>query len=251
MTGRAELVLAPNPGPMTFDGTNSWVLSEPGSSEAVVIDPGPNDPGHLHRLVTVAAARRTTITRILLSHRHPDHSAGARSLADQVGAPVGAFSPEFADEVLLGGEVLQVGDLRIEVVPTPGHTSDSLSFRLAADHTLLTGDTLLGRGAPAILHPDGQVADMIASLQRLQSLAVPGAVVLPGHGPVVRDPAVLLTNALQARWSRIEELRGLVRQGRHTATEIVGLLYPDLDDRIRRAAEANVQAHLVYLEQSR
>ncbi|WP_219412586.1 MBL fold metallo-hydrolase [Pseudonocardia nigra] len=246
MTERVELVLAPNPGPMTFDGTNSWVLVEPGGGEAVVVDPGPDDPGHLGRLVAVAARRGAVISRILLTHRHGDHAEGARALADRTGAPVLASDGRCADGVLRGGDVLDAGGLRVEVLATPGHSRDSLSFALPADSAVLTGDTVLGRGAPAILHPDGRVADMIASLRALRSRHA--GLVLPGHGPVVSEPGRVLDAALRARARRLESVVHARRGGSADVAEIVDALYPALHPHVRRAAEATVRAHLAYLD---
>jgi glyoxylase-like metal-dependent hydrolase (beta-lactamase superfamily II) len=218
VTGRAGLLLAPNAGPMTFEGTNSWVLAEPGSRSAVVLDPGPDHQGHLAALARAAADRGCGVEIILLSHGHPDHTAGAAAFARMTGATILAASPRFADETIADGAALDIGGLRIDVIATPGHSSDSLSFHLPAENTLLSGDTVLGRSAPVILDPDGRVDQMIASLTRLRELLDDGQpVVLPGHGPVVREPH----------------------------------LYGQYDPRISRPIEATVRAHLRYLRDHR
>lgn len=253
VTERAELVLAPNPGPMTFDGTNSWVVSEPGGAAAVVVDPGPDDPGHIDRLLTAARSRGATVAAILLTHRHGDHAAAARALAAQTGAPVLGWDPAYADQVLRGGELLDYDGLRVEVLATPGHSSDSLSFVLPADTAVLTGDTVLGRGSPAILHPEGTVGDMIRSLHAVRDrVSGAGAVVLPGHGPVVREPAHRIDRALCARRERLGSVaaaRGGDDGGEpRSAAEIVAVLYPHLHPALRRAAESTVRAHLAHLD---
>ncbi|WP_229715411.1 MBL fold metallo-hydrolase [Mangrovihabitans endophyticus] len=250
MTTRATLVLARNPGPMTFEGTNSWLLHEPGSAQAVAVDPGPEDGPHFDALSAAAAVRGARITTVLLSHRHPDHAAGVRAFASTVDAPVAGYDPALADVVLAGGEVLVAGGLRIEVLATPGHSSDSLSFRLPADRAVLTGDAVLGRGAPAILHPDGRLSDMISSLSALRSGVCDrtGSVLLPGHGPPIRHPLAMLDGALAARRRRLAQIAAAVDEGCDTAECITELLYAGLDPKLRRAALATVRAYLAYLE---
>src|SRR5580698_6052756 len=139
ITERARWLLAPNPGPMTFEGTNSWVLAEPGGRGAVVVDPGPDDPAHLAALAAAARERGGEVEAILVTHRHVDHLQGAAALSRMTSAPVLAADPAAGDEVIGDGAVLAAGAMRIEVLATPGHSSDSLSFYLPAEHTLLTG----------------------------------------------------------------------------------------------------------------
>ncbi|MBO0836124.1 MAG: MBL fold metallo-hydrolase, partial [Actinobacteria bacterium] len=128
-TSRARCVLAPNPGLMTLDGTNTWLVAEPGSATAIVIDPGPADEGHLQRILDVAAGRGQRVVSIVLTHRHLDHSEGAPRLAALTGAPVRAVDPQqrLGSEGLTPGDVLDAGGCELRVVTTPGHTSDSVS----------------------------------------------------------------------------------------------------------------------------
>jgi glyoxylase-like metal-dependent hydrolase (beta-lactamase superfamily II) len=260
---RATCVLAPNPGPMTLDGTNTWVLSEPGSAQAVVIDPGPLMQTHLDAVIASAEATGARITRILLTHGHEDHAEGARELAQRTGAPVQALDPahRLGGEGLADGDVVDVDGLVIEVIGTPGHTSDSLSFLLHADRALLTGDTLLGRGTTVVMHPDGRVGDYLASLQRLHTLADEGlAVVLPGHGPVLDDPLRVVKAYEAHRRSRLDEvahaLRDLEAQGSSggdgsvdddIVMRIVRRVYADVPEHIWPAAALSVAAQVEYL----
>jgi len=169
VTARATWLLAPNPGPMTFDGTNSWVLHEPGQRGTVLVDPGPDDPAHLSALVDLAIELGGRVDAILLTHGHPDHSAGLRETARLTGAPILGARSQWADQVI-GAGTLELAGLRIDVVPTPGHSSDSLSFHLPADETVLTGDFVLGRSAPVILDPDGRVDEFLDSLRLMSGL---------------------------------------------------------------------------------
>ena len=145
-TARARCVLAPNPSLMTLDGTNTWLIAEPGSATAVVVDPGPDDEGHLRRVHALASDAGQRVSRILLTHGHSDHSAGARRLAELTGAPVLAVDPaqRLGPEGIGPGDVVTAAGCEIRVIATPGHTADSVSLLLPADRAVLTGDTVLG-----------------------------------------------------------------------------------------------------------
>src|SRR3954471_12510610 len=173
-TERAECVLCPNPSPMTLDGTNTWLLAEPGSEEVVVVDPGPLDEGHLQNVLrhVADAGRRVALT--LVTHGHADHAEGADRFHELTGAPVRGFGRGHDD--VREGETISVGGLEILAVPTPGHTSDSFSFVLPADNTLLTGDTVLGRGTSVVAWPDGNLEAYLESLSRIESLTAAGSV---------------------------------------------------------------------------
>src|SRR5690349_22643965 len=132
VTERALCVLCPNPSPMTLDGTNTWVLLEPGSTDAVIIDPGPLDEGHLQAVVEMVAARGARVSQTILTHGHADHAEGAGRFAELSGAPTRAVGRGHDD--LRDGDVVRAGALELRVVATPGHTSDSISFALPADH---------------------------------------------------------------------------------------------------------------------
>jgi glyoxylase-like metal-dependent hydrolase (beta-lactamase superfamily II) len=250
-TGRAHCVLAPNPSPMTLEGTNTWLLAEPGSRRAVVIDPGPDDAGHLDAVVETAEQRDLVVAAVLLTHGHPDHAAGARSFADRVGAGVRALDPahRLGDEGLTGGDIVELDGLELRVVATPGHSSDSLCFHLPADSAVLTGDTILGRGTTVVAHPDGRLGDYLDSLQRLRALCEDAAVatVLPGHGPVLDDATAVLDYYIAHRAERLAQVEDAVAAGARTPREVVERVYADVDRVLWPAAEMSVRAQLVYL----
>ncbi|MEU0167311.1 MBL fold metallo-hydrolase [Streptomyces iakyrus] len=252
-TARAVNVLAPNASAMTLDGTNTWILSEPGSDLAVVVDPGPLDDGHLRRVVATAeqAGRRVALT--LLTHGHPDHAEGAARFAELTGTRVRALDPalRLGEEGLAAGDVITTGGLELRVVPTPGHTSDSLCFHLPADRAVLTGDTVLGRGTTVVAHPDGRLGDYLDSLRRLRSLTVDDGVhtVLPGHGPVLDDAQGVVEYYLAHRATRLAQVETAVEDGYRTPHAVVAHVYADVDRSLWPAAELSVRAQMDYLEE--
>lgn len=249
-TGRARCILAPNPGLMTLDGTNTWLVAEPGSATAVVIDPGPDDEGHLHRVVAAAEGAGQRIAAIVLTHGHDDHSGGARTLAGLTRAGVRAVDPAYrlGTEGLPPGTVVTAGGCELVVVPTPGHTADSVSLYLPADRAVLTGDTVLGRGT-AVIAADGSLADYLGSLDRLRALADSAGLrtLLPGHGPLLRSPQAVLDFYITHRAERLAEIRAALAAGDRTKAEIVTRVYADVDRALWPFAEISVRAQLAYL----
>jgi glyoxylase-like metal-dependent hydrolase (beta-lactamase superfamily II) len=252
-TPRAVNVLAPNASAMTLDGTNTWILSEPHSELAVVVDPGPLDDGHLRNVVGTAERAGKRIALTLLTHGHPDHAAGAARFAELTGTRVRALDPalRLGDEGLAAGDVVTLGGLELRVVPTPGHTGDSLCFHLPADRAVLTGDTVLGRGTTVVAHPDGRLGDYLDSLRRLRSLTVDDGVhtILPGHGPVLDDAQGAVEFYLAHRAHRLAQVETAVEDGYRTPGEIVAHVYADVDRSLWPAATLSVRAQLDYLKE--
>jgi len=249
-SSRAYCVLAPNPSLMTLDGTNTWLIAEPDSPTAIVIDPGPDDESHLQRVCAVVAARGQRVVDIVLTHRHFDHSAGAPRLAELTGAPVRAVDPahRLGSEGLTAGEVLDSAGCELRVITTPGHTSDSVSLAIPADGVVLTGDTVLGRGT-AVISDDGSLGDYLDSLRRLRGLAEATGLnqLLPGHGPLLTDPARVLDFYLAHRAERLDEVRAAVAAGDQNPPAIVARVYVDVDRALWPFAESSVRAQLRYL----
>jgi glyoxylase-like metal-dependent hydrolase (beta-lactamase superfamily II) len=246
VTPTAAVLLAENPGVMTLDGTNTWVLRAPGSASCVVVDPGPADPAHLARI-----AEQAPVEVVLLTHGHPDHSEGAGAFGRQVDAPVRSVDPAFrlGGQGLAEGDVIAAAGLSIRVLPTPGHTADSVCFLL--DDAVLTGDTVLGRGTTVVAHPDGKLGDYLASLRLLAALPA-GTVALPGHGPELPDVVAAANGYLAHREQRLAQVRAAVERlgGSPTAREVVELVYADVDRSLWPAAEWSVRAQLEHLRQS-
>lgn len=247
VTDRAAFVLADNPGIMTLDGTNSWILSEPGASQSVVVDPGPLDEQHLQAVLTAAGR----VGLILVTHRHFDHTEGVARFAQLSGAPARAADAQYCvdADVLVDGEQIVVDGLTIDVLATPGHTADSTCFRLVDENTLLSGDTILGRGSTVVAHPDGVLGPYLDSLALIGELAEEGLVerILPGHGPVITDPGAVVNGYLDHRAERLDQVLAAVEGGATTAREVVELVYQDVDQALWPAAELSVAAQLDYL----
>lgn len=243
----ASVLLQNNPGPMTLDGTNTWLLGAPDGM--VVVDPGQGaDDTHLDLLFAAAPS----IELVLVTHRHFDHSQVAGAVHERTGAPVRAVDPEHCHGAapLADGEVLTAAGLRIEVLATPGHTSDSVSFVVddgTAGTAVLTGDTILGRGTTVVAHPDGNLGEYLASLRRLESLGTMPT--LPGHGAELPSVADVAAMYLAHREERLDQIRAALDTlgSAATARQIVELVYADVDQAVWWAAELSVEAQLDYL----
>jgi len=248
VTSRATCVLAPNPGAMTLEGTNTWVLMEPGSTDAVVVDPGPLNDRHLQRVLDLVALRGARVALTLLTHGHWDHAESATRFAEITGAPVRALGARHDD--LADGDSLTVDGLELAVVATPGHTSDSLSFLLVAEQALLTGDTVLGRGTSVVAWPDGELAAYLVSLQRIEALTGSREVtqILPGHGPTVPDAAQVVRYYIDHRQVRLEQVRAAIAVGALDADAVVAMVYADVPRDVWPAARLSVMAQLDYLD---
>lgn len=263
-------VRAANPGPMTLTGTNTWILAEPSQSSAVVIDPGPALPEHLDAVAGVLATRGLQVEVVLLTHSHVDHSEGAKEFAARHDAPLRAADPEWSTAAALApGERIEAGGTVVEVLATPGHTSDSVTFATA--DALFTGDTVLGYGTSVVAHPDGRLGDYLNSLQGLHRRATgSGLRVLPGHGPVHLDAVPVLSEYLLHRRQRLDAVAQLLARRHpgvfddparlgdpggpewlaHVVDDVVSEVYRDVPDQVREAAAHSVRAQLLYLLES-
>lgn len=252
-------VTAPNGGPFTFHGTNSYLV---GTGELAVIDPGPDDPGHLAALLRAIGGR--PVTAILVSHTHRDHSPLAGQLAERTGAPLLGEGPHRAarplsigetnpldasadmvfmpDRALADGDVAEGEGWRLRAVATPGHTANHLAFALEDTGILFSGDHVMAWSTTIVAPPDGSMADYMASLDRL--LQREDAVYLPGHGGPLANPPAFVRGLRTHRKLRERAILERVVQGDSSIRDIVAAIYRDTDPRLHGAAGLSVLAHL-------
>lgn len=236
---KVRRITAPNPGPFTLDGTQTYLLGE-----TAVLDPGPNIESHL-ALILEAMPRLQTI---LITHRHGDHAPGAVPLKAATGARIVA-PRDVLDEVdqrVSGGECLSVDGVEIEVIATPGHTSEHVCY-LTADGDLFTGDTVLGTGTTAIFPPDGHMGDYLRSLHTLR--ARNPRRIYPAHGPIRDDAVALIDEYIAHRLQREQQVLDALASGAKSAAEMRARIYPELDPRLHGAAEIQIEAHLIKLRE--
>lgn len=251
-------VLAPNPSPFTFTGTQSYLV---GTGEIAVIDPGPADPAHLAALEAAIAGR--PVTAILCTHTHRDHSPAARPLAEATGAPIigcapltldddgpradAAFDPHYApDHVLADGDKVQGTGWTLQAVATPGHTSNHLCFALIEEQALFTGDHIMGWSTTVVSPPDGDMADYMRSMQRL--IDREDVVYYPAHGEPVDKPQRLARSMMGHRRHREGQIvRHLQASGASAIPDMVAEMYKGVDPRLHPAAGRSVLAHLIDL----
>jgi glyoxylase-like metal-dependent hydrolase (beta-lactamase superfamily II) len=237
---RVDVVQAPNPGLMTGPGTNTWVLESDGRS--VVIDPGPVIPDHQRRIRALLGD--SVPVGVLVTHAHPDHAPAANPLAAELNVPTFGRSggPDFvADRVVGDGDEIEVGTVRLAVLATPGHTSDSTCYRVG--DALFTGDHIMG-GSTVVVEDMAQYMD---SLERLSGTGL--RVLYPGHGPAIDAPDEIIEWYLQHRRERETEILEVVRSGATTVDDIVETVYREVDPLLHPVAAVSVAAHLRKLAQ--
>jgi glyoxylase-like metal-dependent hydrolase (beta-lactamase superfamily II) len=242
-------VLAPNPSGMTLDGTNTYVVGEPGSGQAVLVDPGPDDPAHLAAVEQVLDARGARCVAVLVTHHHGDHAEAALPWGRRFGAQVAAAGTAVAGpggRPLEPGERLVLAGTTIGVVPTPGHTSDHLAFRLESG-AVLVGDHVLGRGTSVVTHPEGDVVAYLESLRRVHDLG-PSALYC-GHGPeLTENPGAVLDFYLAHRAYREYQLLTALAAGPRTVDELVATVYAEVPRVMWPAATQSTRATLAKLQ---
>lgn len=242
------VLCADNPGPMTLDGTRSYLL---GRDHLAVVDPGPNRPGQLEALAEIVNGR--DVAFVLLTHAHADHAGAAAGAARRFGAELGAsadtlsrLGPDIGGRALEDGETLEPEPgLTITALHAPGHSADHVCYLAEPGRRLLTGDLVLGEGSSAILHPDGRVSDSLASLARL--IALRPKLLLPGHGPPIEAAMQRLGEYRRHRRERERQVRAAIAGGARTVPEVRQAVYGTLPDGLRWAANASVAAHLAAL----
>ncbi len=227
-------VVAPNPGPMTYHGTNTYLIDTP--EGCVALDPGPDDAGHVR---AVLAAASGPIMHILLSHGHRDHSGAVAALREATGAPVRAYGRSAPPDPSLAD-----GD-RVAALRTPGHASDHLCFA-AGDGTLFSADQVMSWSSSVVSPPDGDMTAYFASLRRL--LARADRLYLPGHGPPLPEPRNLVAEMLRHREAREAAIAAALGPHPVGTAQLAAGVYGEIHPALLRAAERTVIAHLLKLE---
>jgi glyoxylase-like metal-dependent hydrolase (beta-lactamase superfamily II) len=255
---RVRRLLAPNPSPFTYTGTQTYIV---GSGEVAVIDPGPDLPEHVAALTAAVADER--VTAILCTHTHRDHSPASRPFQAATAAPIIGCAPLSLDDsgpradeafdaayrpdrILVEGERIAGDGWAVEAVATPGHTSNHLCFAFAAEGALFTGDHVMGWSTTVVAPPDGDMADYMASLDKL--LARSDSVYYPAHGPAVEDPHAHVRRLIGHRKMRERQIIGHLERGEGRIPAMVADMYADIDPRLFPAAGRSVLAHLVDLQ---
>jgi glyoxylase-like metal-dependent hydrolase (beta-lactamase superfamily II) len=256
---RIRRMLAHNPSPFTFKGTGVAFIGE---GKIAVIDPGPDDPEHLAALR--AALANETVTHILVTHTHRDHSPAARALKQWTGAPTYGFGPhgrgkgdypiaveeggdrDFVPDIaVVDGDEIAGAGFTFECVHTPGHTSNHMCYALREEKALFSGDHVMGWSTSVVVPPDGDMGDYLRSLRKL--IARDDAIYWPTHGGPVRDPQALVASYLAHRLEREAQILTALRGGVSAIPEIVDRIYVGLDPRLKQAAGLSVLAHLLQL----
>jgi len=251
-------VLARNPSPFTFTGTQSYIVGS--GAEVAVIDPGPDEAEHLAALVEAIGSAK--VVAICCTHTHRDHSPAAAPLAALMGAPIvgcaaltlddegpradAAFDACYSpDRVLADGERIAGNGWTLEAVTTPGHTSNHVCFALPETGALFTGDHVMGWSTSVVSPPDGDMTDYMMSLQKLQERE--DRVYYPAHGPAVDKPRQLVRGMMGHRRSREKQILKQIGEGRSRIVEMVPQMYKGVDERLWPAAGRSVHAHLIDL----
>jgi glyoxylase-like metal-dependent hydrolase (beta-lactamase superfamily II) len=232
-------ITAPNPGPFTLDGTRTYLLGD-----SAVLDPGPDIPSHVE-LILLA---QPCIETILITHRHADHAPAAVTLKARTGARIVAPHNvlEQVDQRVRGGEVVEVDGVPIEVIATPGHTAEHVCY-LTPGGDLFSGDTILGEGTTAIFPPDGHMGDYLRSLATLRGRSPKR--IYPAHGPTRDDAVALIDEYIAHRLERERQVLAAIAAGATTIPEMRKRIYPNLDPRLEQAAEIQLRAHLIKIEE--
>jgi glyoxylase-like metal-dependent hydrolase (beta-lactamase superfamily II) len=230
---------------MSLDGTNTYLVRDPGSGQVAIVDPGPPDAEHAERVEQLLRAADATCRWILVTHHHIDHAEAARPWADRFDAQLAAASPEVAGargQVLSAGDRLALGSSAMTVVPTPGHCGDHLAFRLATG-AILVGDHILGRGTSVVTYPEGDLLAYLASLHRVLDLG-PSAL-YPGHGPAMTDdPSAVIEYYLAHRAYRERQILAVLDRGPANPDALVREIYAAVDERLWPAAGQSTRAAL-------
>lgn len=246
---RVFCLVEDNASPMTYTGTDTWIVGEPDSDVVCVIDPGDDDEAHRNALAMQVAKSGKRVGAIILTHAHHDHAGGAEACASLLDAPVLSWR----DGTLREGQLVACeGAPLLEVVHVPGHSEDSTAILYPADGSLFTGDVVFDHGPTVVFYPDGDLSRYLHTLNKLQALVEEGRArrFLPGHGWPFDDPAYFIEATRQHRMERLEQIREALAQGVPAQPEaLADAVYGAVDPGLRVATIKSIQAQLAYLAQ--
>jgi glyoxylase-like metal-dependent hydrolase (beta-lactamase superfamily II) len=251
LSSRVRRLVAPNPGPMTGAGTNTYLI---GTDDVAVLDPGPAIPEHIERIVEAGAGN---ITRLVCTHTHPDHSPAAAVIASRLGVPmIGALTADdqhqdrsfVPDEQLTDGALIAGGDWQLRAIATPGHVDNHFCFLLEEEGMVFAGDHIMNGSTVVIVPPGGNMKAYIASLERL--LDFPVSAIAPGHGEIIPDCRGEVEKLVRHRLMReAKVVAGLRQTGPATLDELVVVVYNDVDQSLHEWAKLSMLAHLIKLDE--
>lgn len=242
----AQCVRHPNATPLTYHGTNSWILAAPDDGACLVVDPGPDDAACIGRIAEACARRGLTVAAVAVTHDHFDHAECAEEASRVFGAPVLGMA---AGTLGCGPLELPGVSLSIEVVPLPGHSSDSVGFYVEEGALVVTGDVVFAQSPTMVCWPDGRMGDYLASLDVLGRLVAEHGVerLLTGHGPVIENPSERIEQARRHRLQRLQQVVSAVRSGIPADAEaLVEAVYNDVRPELHDDAVRSVNAQLRY-----
>ncbi len=250
LTPLVQRLRAPNPGPMTLTGTNSYIVGS--GPDFIVLDPGPDIPGHIEALARAVSDAGGYLKTIVVTHGHPDHYPGAQGLSRLTGAPVAAYRDAAFPHTqnLEDGATIPANRVTLTAIFTPGHAADHLCFFLAEEKALFTGDNILGTGTTVVAPPKGNMADYLASLRLLQAAWSHAETIYGGHGPEIKTPAAKIEEYLNHRQARQQQLMEALAAGESTVPQLVERIYQDVERRLWPVAARQVLAYLIMLEQT-
>ncbi|PZQ57941.1 MAG: MBL fold metallo-hydrolase [Phenylobacterium zucineum] len=253
-------VTADNPGPFTYKGTGTYIV---GRGQVAVIDPGPDDPAHLEAILAAVAGE--TVTHIVITHHHSDHSPLAGPLKARTGAPIygcAVAAPDDHDDggvkmeaghdlsfqpdiSLCGGGVIAGAGWTLEAIPTPGHTSNHLCFGFPEENACFSGDHIMGWSTTVITPPDGDMTDYLESLEAIRARGF--EVLWPTHGPPIREVDPFIRAYAEHRQERLDQITGALKAGPARINELVPRLYADVDSRLHPAAARSMLGGMIHL----
>ena len=248
LSERVAVLLAPNPSPMTLEGTNTYIVRA--GLGSIVIDPGPVIIAHLDAVAAYARRDGRPVLAIFVTHGHSDHFPGAAYLAEITGAPVYAHrNATFAhDRVLDEGALVETGETTLRAIDAPGHTFDSLAFRLEEEDAVFTGDVVIGRGTVVIAPPGGAMRPYQATLRRLLAEHGEAQRLYGGHGLAIEEPRAKLREYIDHRERREIEILAHLHERPATIPQLVRDVYAHVDQRVWPAAARQILAYLEALE---